>query len=78
MIMSALIHYCFIAVCASLVFTLTVILISFILYMMVGAITSLIDTFKEVRTKKKANKFLKSINTLSKALDSKVIDVKNR
>lgn len=65
-----ILQICLTAVAAAVIGGIAIILIATVVYFIAGAITSLIQTYKDVKAKKKADKFLKAINDLCKNMDS--------
>lgn len=65
-----LIDICLTVLTASVIIAVIIALISFISYILAAVISILVETFKEVQAKKKANKFLKAMNELSKAINT--------
>lgn len=69
---------CWTAICAAVIMGITVAILAFIVYLVAGVITSLIETFKEVQAKKRANKILKSWVRYSKLLRLKKTEKDSR
>lgn len=65
-----ILQYCLSVIGASILICLTLIIVGVIAYLTMGVVVSLIDTFKEVRVRQKANRLLKAMNALAKAAES--------
>lgn len=69
MILSNLLETCLLSVCAGVILGLTLIVLAVITYFVASIISSIFQTFKDVRAKHKANKIMKALDNFNKALE---------
>lgn len=68
--LNPIIRYCFAIVCAAVLIGIAIAIVAFIVYLVAGVISCLIDTFREVRAKQRIKKTLQCMHKLAQAAES--------
>lgn len=70
MMLLYVLQICLTAITAGVIGGVTIIILACIVYFVSTVISSCVQTFKDVRAKQKANKFMKALNDFSKAWEA--------